>query len=306
MLQPDLNFWIDLDEDNSLISQDVASKVNTALNQLRENESEMNKQVFSLIVMGKFMAANPFESVSGGSVGSMARNSVSSLLSAQLNRLAGDLIKGIDLDFDLQSGDDYSTGTLQSRTDLNIGVSKMLFDDRLKVTIGSNFELEGQARPGEQTTNIAGDISVDYQLSKDGRYLLRVYRKNQYQVTLQGQYVETGVGFIINMDYDKFREIFTGTKETADMFSPDTREFRGRFDRERMETDSVYRDSVRRVMRDSLERADPEFRKRMEERRQRQRTRESRRRRRTDTTAMRPPEWNLHAVTEQHGRDDHD
>lgn len=313
MLQPALHFWIDLDEDNALISQDVVTKVTTALNQLEENESEMNKQVFALIVLGRFMASNPFESLSGGGVESMARNSVSSLLSAQLNRLASDLIKGVELDFDLQSGSDYSTGTMQSRTDLNIGVSKMLFDDRLKVTIGSNFELEGQARPGEQTTNIAGDISVDYQLSKDGRYLLRVYRKNQYQVTLQGQYVETGVGFIINMDYDKFREIFTGAKETADMFSPDTREFRQRFDRARMEADSVYRDSVRQVLRDSLERADPEFRKRMEERRQRQRERnrgdrerqrsvslsaEAERRtaarmRRGPANAVRPPEWDF-------------
>lgn len=252
MLKPDLNFWIDLDEDNSLVAQDVASKVNTALAQLKENESEMNKQVFSLIVLGKFMAANPFESVSGGSVGSMARNSVSSLLSAQLNRLAGDLIKGVDVDFDLQSGDDYSTGTMQTRTDLNIGISKMLFDDRLKVTIGSNFEIEGNARPGEQATNIAGDIAIDYQLSRDGRYLLRVYRKNQYQVTLQGQYVETGLGFIINMDYDDFNDLFKNSKEEADAFNTENRSFRSRFDRERMETDSVYRDSVRQVIRDSL------------------------------------------------------
>lgn len=267
MLQPDLEFWIDLDEDNSLISQDVASKVNTALAQLKENESEMNKQVFSLIVMGKFMAANPFESVSGGSVGSMARNSVSSLLTAQLNKLAGDLIKGVDLDFDLQSGDDYSTGTVMSRTDLNIGVSKMLFDDRLKVTIGSNFELEGNARPGEQTTNIAGDIAIDYQLSRDGRYLLRVYRKNQYQVTLQGQYVETGIGFIINMDYNQFREVFQKSKETADEYSTDTRAFQRRFDRDRMETDSVYRDSVRQVIRDSIGR-EPGGRERLRNRQQ--------------------------------------
>lgn len=260
MLQPELHFGIDLDEDNSLISQDVASKVNSALVQLKENESEMNKQVFALIVMGRFMASNPFESVSGGSAGSIARNSVSSLLSAQLNRLAGDLIRGVELDFDLQSGEDFSTGQSLSRTDLSIGVSKMLLDDRLKVTIGSNFELEGNARPGEQTTNIAGDIAVDYQLSKSGRYLLRVYRKNQYQVTLQGQYVETGIGFIINMDYNEFREIFMNSRELADLYSPDTREFQRRFDRDRMQTDSAYRDSVRTVIRDSLQRTDPEFR----------------------------------------------
>lgn len=266
MLQPQLDFGIDLDEDNSMISQDVASKVNTALNQLQEDESEMNKQVFALIVMGRFLAANPFESVSGGSAGSLARNSVSSLLSSQLNRLAGDLIHGVDLDFDLQSGDDYSTGQSLSRTDLNIGVSKMLLDERLKVTVGSNFALEGNLRPGEQTTNIAGDIAVDYQLSKSNRYLLRVYRKNQYQVTLQGQFVETGIGFIINLDYNEFREIFMNSQELADLYSTDNRDFQRRFDRERMATDTVYRDSVRQVIRDSLRRVDPEALQRFQER----------------------------------------
>src|SRR5690606_17954777 len=110
-------------------------------------ESELNKQVFALIVLGRFVAENPFASAAGGSVESMARNSVSQLLSAQLNNLAGDLIAGVELNFDLQSTDDYSTGSLQNRTDLNVGVSKRLLNDRLKVTVGSNFEIEG-AQPG--------------------------------------------------------------------------------------------------------------------------------------------------------------
>ncbi len=269
MFQPQLDFDIDLDEDNALISQDVAGKVNTGLAQLRENPSEMNKQVFALIVLGRFMAANPFESLSGGGgAEAIARNSVSSLLSAQLNRLAGNLIQGVELDFDLQSTADYTTGLGQNRTDLNIGVSKMLFNDRLKVTVGSNFELEGNTRPGEQPSNIAGDISMDYQLSKDGRYFLRVYRKNQYQVTLQGQFVETGIGFIINMDYNRFREIFMSADELANQFNTQSRSFRRRWDVERMETDTAYRDSVRRVIIDSLERNDPEFRERMRQRRE--------------------------------------
>ncbi|WP_257669938.1 translocation/assembly module TamB domain-containing protein [Parapedobacter tibetensis] len=268
MFQPKLGFDINLDENNAMVSQDVAGKVNTGLNQLRENESEMNKQVFALIVLGRFMAANPFESLTGGGAEALARNSVSSLLSAQLNRLAGDLIQGVELDFDLQSAEDYSTGSGQNRTDLNIGVSKMLFNDRLKVTVGSNFELEGNARPGEQTTNIAGDISIDYQLSKDGRYLLRAYRKNQYQVTLQGQFVETGLGFIINMDYNEFKEIFMSADRLADEYNTESRSFRRRWDVERMETDTAYRDSVRRVILDSLERNDPEFRERLRKRRE--------------------------------------
>lgn len=268
LFQPQLKFDIDLDENNAVASQDVVSRVNTGLTQLRENESEMNKQVFSLIVLGRFMAANPFESLSGGGgAEAIARSTVSSFLSSQLNRLAGDLIQGVEFDFNLQSEEDYSTGTGQNRTDLNVGVSKMLFNDRMKVTVGSNFELEGNARPGEQTTNIAGDISVDYQLTEDGRYLVRAYRKNQYQVTLQGQFVETGLGFIMNIDYDEFKEIFNRRNRQAQEFNTDSRRFRRRWDAERIETDSAYRDSVRKVILDSLQKHDPEFRERMERRR---------------------------------------
>ncbi len=286
LFQPKIGFDIDLDENNALISQDVASKVNTGLAQLRDNESDMNKQVFSLIVLGRFMAANPFESLSGGGgAEAIARNTVSSLLSSQLNRLAGDLIQGVELNFDLQSEQDYATGSGQNRTDLNVGVSKMLFNDRLRVTVGSNFELEGNARPGEQTTNIAGDISLDYQLSDDGRYLVRAYRKNQYQVTLQGQFVETGLGFIINMDYDEFKEIFKRRNDEADEFNTESRRFRRRWDAERMDTDSAYRDSVRRVILDSLQTHDPEFRERME-RRRKQREEERRNREVPDTASL--------------------
>lgn len=158
-------------------------------------------------------------------------------------------------------------GTGQNRTDLNVGVSKMLFNDRLKVTVGSNFELEGNARPGEQTTNIAGDIAVDYQLTEDGRYLVRAYRKNQYQITLQGQFVETGLGFIVNLNYNEFKEIFNRQNQRANEFNTDSRRFRRRWDVERMETDTVYRDSVRKAIVDSLQREDPEFLERMRERR---------------------------------------
>ncbi|HSP40116.1 MAG TPA: translocation/assembly module TamB domain-containing protein, partial [Gillisia sp.] len=91
--------------------------------------------------------------------------------------------------------------------------SRTLLNDRLKVTVGSSFGIEGQQQTNQQANNIAGDIAIDYQLSSDGRYMLRAYRKNQYQVALQGQIVETGVGFIITMDYDKFMEIFGRKKE---------------------------------------------------------------------------------------------
>jgi hypothetical protein len=173
----------------------------------------MNKQVFALLLLNRFIGENPFESGAGMSAETMARQSVSKILSQQLNNLASGLIKGVDIDLGLDSSEDYSSGTKNTRTDLNVGLSKKLLNDRLKVSVGSNFALEGEARQNESTTNIAGNVTVDYSLSKDGRYMLRAYRKDEYQVALQGQIIETGLGFIITLDYDKFREIFQKSRK---------------------------------------------------------------------------------------------
>ncbi|WP_400261474.1 hypothetical protein ACFX5U_16400 [Sphingobacterium sp. SG20118] len=136
----------------------------------------------------------------------------------------------------------------------------------------------------KQAANIAGDISLDYQLSPDGRYFARVYRKNQYQVTLQGQYVETGIGFIINMSYNKFKEIWMNSKKLNE-YNTRSKSFRKRFDVERMETDSVYRDSVRYAIRDSMMRVDPDkYKKRMLDREQKRTIKKTSTDNKTDST----------------------
>ncbi|OCB76930.1 translocation/assembly module TamB [Flavobacterium piscis] len=209
LLKPEITFDIVLPDGNYDVSTDVVSLTQTKLEQLRQEPAELNKQVFALLLLNRFIGENPFASESGGtSAESLARQSVSKILSQQLNDLAGELITGVQLEFDLESTDDYTTGTRENRTDLNVGVSKKLLNDRLKVTVGSSFAVEGQERANEESTNIAGDVALDYQLTKDGRYMVRAYRKNEYQVAVEGQVVETGVAFIITMSYNKFRELF--------------------------------------------------------------------------------------------------
>ncbi|MES2543380.1 MAG: translocation/assembly module TamB domain-containing protein [Bacteroidota bacterium] len=214
LMKPEISFDIVLPEGNNSVATEIINTTQTKLAQLRQEPSELNKQVFALLLLNRFIGQNPFASQSGGaSAESLARQSASKILSQQLTNIAGDLIKGIELDFDLESTEDYTTGELQNKTDLNVGLSKQLLDDRLKVTIGSTFGLEGQAQTNQETNTIAGDVSAEYKLTKDGRYKVRAYRKNQYQVALQGQVVETGVAFVITMNYNKFKELFKKSKE---------------------------------------------------------------------------------------------
>ena len=187
LMKPSLTFDIVLPNHNYNVAQDVVDNVQYQLSQLKTQPSGLNKQVFALLLLNRFaiiVITNSFN-----------------------------LIDGVDLNFDLVSSEDYTTGTLQNHTELNLGISKRLLSDRLKVTIGSNFELEGPRNTNKNASNIAGNVALDYQLSKDGRYMLRVYRKNEYQGVAEGYIVETGIGFIFTLDYTEFKEIFMRTKQ---------------------------------------------------------------------------------------------
>uniref|UniRef100_UPI0040473EA3 translocation/assembly module TamB domain-containing protein n=1 Tax=Mariniflexile sp. TaxID=1979402 RepID=UPI0040473EA3 len=209
LLQPEITFDIVLPDGNNNVSAEVINTTQAKLEQIRRDEDALNKQVFALLLLNRFIGENPFESQAGGTSGAfLAKQSVSKILSQQLNNLAGDLIKGFELDFDLEATENYASGQKVERTDLNVGLSKQLFNDRLKVTVGSSFGLEGSPQQNEQANTIAGDVTADYLITKDGRYKLRAYRENNYQVALQGQVIETGIAFIITMDYNKFRELF--------------------------------------------------------------------------------------------------
>ena len=210
LMQPTLTFDITLPEEQSYaVGGDVLTTVNTRLAQLRQEPSELNRQVFSILLLNRFVGENPFESSSGGlNAESFARQSVSKLLTEELNDLAAGLIEGVDINFDVASSDDYTTGSRRSRTDLNVGLSKRLLNDRLTVTVGSNFQLEGPTHANQGANNIAGNVAVNYQLSRDGRYMLRFYRRNEYEGLVDGYVIETGLGFIITVDYNRFRQIF--------------------------------------------------------------------------------------------------
>lgn len=209
VLQPDISFDIVLKEtQENTASSTVTNQVLAKLIEIRNDPSSLNKQVFAALILGRFVAEDPFSSGADGGLEYAARQSASRFLSDQLNNLAGQLVQGFELNVGLETSEDYSTGTKSNRTDLNISASKRLFSDRLNVTIGNDFQLEGQQGQTQQSSLIPGNLSADYKLSQDGKYMVRGYRVNQMQNIIDGYVVETGVTFRITLEYNRFKSLF--------------------------------------------------------------------------------------------------
>jgi len=203
LLKPDISFQLGIeDRAKSYAGGAVYGKIQS-INQV---ESEVNKQVFALLILNRFMANNPFASA-GGTTEGLVRTSVSRLLSEQLNKLT-DQIQGLDINVGLKSYEDFSMGERQGRTDLNLGLSTDILNDRVTVKVAGNITLEGTQQEQKDLSDIAGDVSLEYKLTEDGRFRIVTFRKEVYEALLQGEIIETGAGFILVEDFDKFGEIF--------------------------------------------------------------------------------------------------
>ncbi|GAB3322132.1 hypothetical protein GCM10027299_17480 [Larkinella ripae] len=214
---PDISFDIAMPEEDFLASRTIIDAVNSKLTQLRQDPSQLNKQVFGLMVLGSFIAENTASSTGGGGINTeeIARSSVSKILSDQLEKFASSLLKGFDVNFDLLSSTQSAgaNNSVGSRTDLNVGVSRSFLQGRLTVSVGRNFVLENNTGINRNPNEVFDNLSLNYNLTRDGRYMLRGYRKSDYQAVLEGYVIETGVGFVITVDYNLLSEVFRKSAE---------------------------------------------------------------------------------------------
>ncbi|HZG01285.1 MAG TPA: translocation/assembly module TamB domain-containing protein, partial [Chitinophagales bacterium] len=191
MLTPEMSFELQMPpEDRGALN----GSVNAKLLQLNDDPSSLNKQVFALIVLNRFVQDDPLERSGDQGMETVARQSVSKFLSQQLNRLASNYSQVVDLTFDLQSYNDYSSGESEGRTELNVGLQKKLFNDRLTVQFGGSLDLEGERVQDNQVSDLAGDVSVEYALTKDGRWRMRFFQERKYGGLLEGEINERGLG----------------------------------------------------------------------------------------------------------------
>ncbi len=205
LMQPKISFNLDMPEDEQ---GSVGGQVYGRIQQLNQQENELNKQVFSLLVLNRFYP-EPGSDGSRGGAASIARDNLNDALSDQLNvfsdKLLGDT--GVELDFGLDSYTDYQGDSPQERTQLDIAARKKLFNDRLIVSVGSEVDIQGSSSSGEPAPLI-GNVSLEYILTENGRYRLKGFRRNEFENVIDGQTIVSGIALIFTQEFNEFKDLW--------------------------------------------------------------------------------------------------
>lgn len=171
------------------------------------DEQELKRQVFSLVVLRRFSPPESFNT-SGSIV-----NSVSELLSNQLSNWISQVDENLEIDVDLSTLDEEAYNTFQLR------LSYTFMNGRLRVTRDGTFygsHNNSNINSNQSLSSIAGDWTVDYLLTPDGKLKVKMYNRtniNPILNTLGSQNsVTAGVSISHTQSFNDLKDLWRSSR----------------------------------------------------------------------------------------------
>ncbi len=184
----------------------------------KQNEQEMIKQTFSLLVMNSFVSARPDEPTN--SLGAGVGASSFEIISNQITNWLSQISRDFDIGVNYRPGDQMTTQQLQ------VALSTQLFNDRVTIDgnlgVGGNIKNTSGTGTGTtspaQASNIVGDVNVEVKLTEDGRWRLKAFnRSNETDYLKNNSPYTQGVGLFYRKEFDSFHELFHRQKKTDEL-----------------------------------------------------------------------------------------
>jgi len=197
LLSPDITFGIELPSVNEEKRQQVLGYIN--------NEQELNRQVFSLLLLKSFVTPLALNAQSGVNAGTAVGANATEMLSNQLSNWLSQLSSNIDV------GVNYTPGNSLSNEELDLALSTQLFNDRL--SIDGNVGLNNNTQT--KTSNVIGDVNIDYKLNDEGKLRIKAFNRSNdtYQTTTAGGQFSQGLGVFFREEFETIDELYRRYKK---------------------------------------------------------------------------------------------
>lgn len=210
LLSPEITFDINIEdypndiELNDGTTIDMQTVIRAFNAKLQQNEQEMKRQVFSLVILRKFSPENNF-SVNTQTIG----NSLSEFVSNQLSYWATQVDENLEVDVNLAGLDEDAFNTFQLR------LSYTFLDGRLRVTRGGGFS---DTQNKSDIGTIIGDWTVEYLLTQDGRFRAKMYSRtnlNAANSQLGEDNTQTGFSLQFIRSFDELKQILSDSRNKS-------------------------------------------------------------------------------------------
>ncbi len=197
LMNPEIGFDVKLPTVDEAVRTQVSSAMATM--------DDLNKQVFSLIVLNRFMpAANVAGTAeSNGGIGGATATTGTELLSNQLSNWLSSFSKNFDL------GVNWRTGDLISQDEVEVAMSTQVFNDRLQLNTNVGVAYGAGGRQ-QGNSNIIGDFSAEYSLTQDGKLRFKAFsQSNDRNLGQVDQALTTqGAGLAYREEFNTLGEFF--------------------------------------------------------------------------------------------------
>jgi hypothetical protein len=189
---PKIEFSINLPN----LNQDQVYQIVSRLQMINRDQQELNRQVFSLLLLGQFA---PMGSFFGQGASAGVTSSVSEFLSNQLNNLIGQSLKGDNVNVQLRTARDV----------VRVALRLSLMNDRLTI------ERNGAVVTGQNNDMTLGNISIQLKIlpppgnESPGQGVLAVEVFNRENIISSNAVVSSnrGVGIFYKKEFDKLKEL---------------------------------------------------------------------------------------------------
>lgn len=200
LFNPTVTFDLVFPTQNNLNSGSL-STLNTVIERIKLDQEELNRQVFALLVLGSFIptsfSSSGFDARQGAA--STGMNSIYDLASSQLNNWLSQLDSKLQVGLDFQSRLNESD---QTRAELILSLKRKFLNDRLELAAS----VDANSISSGNINNRTYDLSVQYNLSKDGNFKVRGFQRNANDPALGNITLITtsGIGLFYRYQFDKF------------------------------------------------------------------------------------------------------
>ncbi|MCH4155311.1 MAG: translocation/assembly module TamB [Muribaculaceae bacterium] len=202
-----VDFLVSVSVSNTLNNMGLNFDLSTNEDMTIQNElqsmspGQRSNQAMNLLLYNTYTGANTSAS------SNLAGNPLYSFLQSQINTWAANTIKGVDLSFGINSYDKSSNGESANAMSYSYQLSKSLFNDRLKVVVGGNYNTSADNEENF-TQNLLNDVSFEYLLNSSGNMYVRLFRHTGFESILEGEVTETGAGFVVKRKTSTLKHLF--------------------------------------------------------------------------------------------------